>query len=316
MKRAREPTAAVKRVVIDVGGTKLTTTTDTIVRSSYLAGMVDLDAFASDASHCAEIFLDRDPEIFACVLRLMRQQPHIAGLVPHEPLLCASVIAEADFLGFEALLNHVKALAYYNSREPWEDHPTHDRPARLENEPFAEHRRRIHDAQEAHKLQCEEIDRLFEAKDDAHALRRFDEVYGDVGAALRSGVLPAYFLERKPPKPEPTKKVIQLTPVQGATWLLVGYIYDAKYGHVNDYGPMDSFDAVVAQPAVVRRVACQALVENERGRRWLEPMINLSPRDLEQLLHDGHNAHLGETLYYGVTIRVGIVAQHHTWRSR
>jgi len=300
MKRARTAPATVQRVVIDVGGTKLTTTTDTISRSSYLAGMIDLDAWASDASHCEEIFLDRDPEIFACVLRLMRQQPHIAGLVPHEPLLCASVIAEADYLGFEALLNHVKTQAYYNSREPSEDYPDFQRPAQVTGEAFAERKERERDAKRAHKLQCDEIEHFFEVKDEAHALRRFIEVYGDVGAALRSGALPSYYLERKPPKPEPTNKVLQVTPVQSMTWLLVGDIFDAKYGHVNDYGPMASMDAVVAQPALVRRVACQALVENERGRRWLEPMIHLAPADMQELLNNGTEPHLG--LYYGVTI--------------
>ena len=52
-----------------------------------------------------EVFLDRDPEIFAQLLRLMRQHPHVAGLLPHEPRLCASLIAEADFF-----VRHTRSL--------------------------------------------------------------------------------------------------------------------------------------------------------------------------------------------------------------
>ena len=90
MKRARPPTGGHQRVVIDVGGLKLSTTVATIQRSSYLNGMVELAAWEEDADHCEEIFLDRDPEIFGLLLRLMRQFPRIAGLVPHDPCLCAS----------------------------------------------------------------------------------------------------------------------------------------------------------------------------------------------------------------------------------
>ena len=97
--------------MIDVGGTKITTTVQTIQRSSYLSGMVDLE-------HSEGIFIDRDPEIFGKVLRLMRQYPHVAGLLPRDPQMCASLIAEADFLGYDELLSHVKVKTYYNTREP------------------------------------------------------------------------------------------------------------------------------------------------------------------------------------------------------
>ena len=213
MKRARS--AATQRVVIDVGGTKLTTTTATIQRSSYLAGMVDLDAWASDVDHCEEIFLDRDPEIFACVLRLMRQQPHIAGLLPHEPQLCASVIAEADFFGFEALLSHVKVQAYYNSREPADDYPKIALAKRAgPNETFRQQSERYSAARKAKTERCAEINAFFEEKNEKHALLRFDSIYGDIGDALRSGVLPAYFLARKPPPmSELSKKILQVLPL-------------------------------------------------------------------------------------------------------
>ena len=296
MKRARKSELQAQRVVINAGGTKLTTAMATIQHSSYLAGLVDVEA-----EEDAELFLDRDPEVFACLLRLMRQQPHIVGLMPREPLLCASIIAEADYFGFEGLLTHVKVEAYYNSRVPEEDYPTFVRPAKADGEAYLDYSNRVREAIRGHKEQCNAIDVLFKDWDEGHALSRFDAVYGDIGTALRSGVLPKYFLERKPPKPPPSKKIIQVMPADATTWFLLGDIYDAKYGHKDDYGPMMEMEAVVAMPARVRRVASQALVENEDGHRWLEPIINLTAPDLQELLDDGSNYHL-EGLYYGVNI--------------
>ena len=304
MKRAR-PAASqpTQRVIIDVGGTKLTTTTTTIMRSSYLAGMIDLDAWSSDADHCAEIFLDRDPEIFAQLLRLMRQQPHIAGLLPSDPQQCASVITEADFFGFEGLLTHVKVQTYFNSREPKDDHPKYINPA-VNGLSLPERRERRIGAMRQHNRECAQIDALFEANDEAHALSRFDAVYGDVGAALRSGVLPSYFLDRKPPKPQPVKKLLQVMPVDATTWFLVGLVDDPKYGYnPDDLTRMHKMELVVLQPGRVRRVACQALVEDEKGHRWLEPMVNLSATDLEELMND-EQLNFEDGLWYGNNIVV------------
>jgi len=304
MKRAR-PGASypTQRVVIDVGGTKLTTTTATITRSSYLAGMIDLDAWSSDADHCAEIFLDRDPDVFAQLLRLMRQQPHIAGLLPTDPQQCASVIAEADFFGFEGLLTHVKVQAYYNSREPKDDHPSFTRPAMAAGNNWNEWSARSRQAREQHAAECRRIDALFESNDEAHALSRFDEVHGDIGAALRSGVLPSYFLNRKPPKPQPVKKLVQVMPTDATTWFLIGRVNDPKYGFRSEHVPMVNMEVAVAQPAKVLRVVCQALVEDENGQRWLEPMVNLRPIDLEELMHDDEDGdNTGEQLTYGINI--------------
>jgi len=61
-------------------------------------------------------------------------------------------------------------------------------------------------------------------------------------------------------------------------------------------------ESVIAQPGRVRRVACQALVENERGQRWLEPMVHLSVGDLQELMNDGSQSHMMNELYYGVNI--------------
>ena len=40
---------------------------------------------------------------------------------------------------------------------------------------------------------------------------------------------------------------------------------------------MKPFCEIVEHPNFVRRVACFALVENELGFRWSEPMLHLSP---------------------------------------
>ena len=43
----------------------------------------------------------------------MRSGPVVGGLLPRsDPALCAAIIAEADFFGVEALLQHVKARAW------------------------------------------------------------------------------------------------------------------------------------------------------------------------------------------------------------
>jgi hypothetical protein len=302
MKRSREPssTAQPQRVVINVGGTELTTTIDTIRRSSFLSGLVDL----TSAEHAKGIFLDRDPEIFAHLLRLMRQYPHIAGLMPSDPQLCASVIAEADYFGFDSLLAHVKVQAYFNSRDPKDDYPSYEPPVRQEGESWLTFHRRVSAAFDEHRRQCKLVDNLFEANDEGHALSRFDLVYGDIGAALRSGALPRYFLERKPPKPVPIKKIVQVIPTASPTWFLVGHVNDPKYGFRNDYAPMARMESVVAQPARVLRVACQALVEDERGKRWLEPMVHLAPADLAELMCDDREEarHGVEGLWYGVNL--------------
>ena len=56
-----------------------------------------------------ELFLDRDPTLFGTLLRLMRATPVFGGQLPKDDhVLCAAILAEADYLGFEALLTHVK----------------------------------------------------------------------------------------------------------------------------------------------------------------------------------------------------------------
>ena len=302
MKRARDASDA-QRVTIDVGGTKVSTTVSTILRSSYLAGMVDLSAWDSDAEHSAQIFLDRDPETFALLLRLMRQYPHVAGLVPHEPGLLASLLAEADFFGYEPLLSHVKARAYFNAREARQDYKARSEfttVGRLDGESFADRAVRVSAGDKRRKEHIAEIDAKFNSKDESYGLDRFDAVYGTVGDALASGVLPKYYLEPKPPVPPPTKKIVQLMPVDTPCWYLVGDAYEPRFGECGDFVPMHPMSQCITQPGLVRRVACHALVEDQHGTRWMEPMLHLTTKDLEEWM--GTQPGDGQGLIFGATL--------------
>ena len=308
MKRARErepDNVSAQRVAIDVGGTKFLTTVSTIVRSTYLAGMVDVAAWEDDTQQTpvVSIFLDRDPEIFSMLLRLMRQFPHVVGLLPHEPRMCASLLAEADFFGFDALLQHVKAKAYYNSREPKDDYPKPVENQGIDGEAFMDKQRRLLDAKRVRDLACRAIDEKFRKKDEAHAAERFDAVYGSIGNALANGVLPKYFLEAKPLRRPPKKRIVQLLPVEATTWFLVGDTEDAKYGEIGDYAPMLPMEEVLKMPGFVRRVSCYALIEDESGRTWVEAMVHLTASDQKEwmcsLPGDGQGIIYGATLEYG-----------------
>lgn len=304
MKRARAEPGGAQRVSIDVGGTTFTTTVSTIERSTYLAGMIDLATWEKNPQSTATIFLDRDPEIFSLLLRLMRQFPHVVGLVPHDPRTCASVLAEADYFGFEALLLHVKTTAYYNSREPRMDYPVFAIPRRLPEETYAQFKPRLIAARQAHIAAKDAIDEKFRNKDEAHAVERFDSVYGSIFDALTSGVLPKYFIEPKPLKPPPKKRIVQLLPVDATTWFLVGDTYDTKYGALDDdYSQMIPMAEVLDQPGFVRRVACYALVEDETGERWSEPMVHLTTVDQEEWLSSRPGD--GQGIIFGATIEPG-----------
>eukprot|EP00966_Prymnesium_polylepis_P156396 3613150-Prymnesium_polylepis.1 len=66
-----------------------------------------------------EVFVDRDPEAFAVLLRFMRHGRVGSVLTPKmDPALCAAVISEADFLGVDSLLETVKAAATRNMLRP------------------------------------------------------------------------------------------------------------------------------------------------------------------------------------------------------
>ena len=66
-----------------------------------------------------EIFLDRDADSFRVLLSCMR---HRTALLPEgDPLLCARVLLEAQYLGVDWLLEHVKGVAYTHTRDPEEE---------------------------------------------------------------------------------------------------------------------------------------------------------------------------------------------------
>ena len=281
MKRARD--APPQRVVIDCGGTKVTTMASTIQRSSYLAGMIDLD------QELSEIFVDRDPDLFKTLLRLLRQYPHISGLLPRDELECASLLTEADFFGFEGLLNHVKVRAYYNLHDAEDDFGNFDPPRRLDGESPADFHQRRRVALAAHEKHCKDMKAKFETKDAEHALKQFVEKYGSIAEALDSGILPKHYLQPRVPDPLPQKKIIQVMMPDQPTWFMVGDMYDSKYG-----GPGDEDDRcpemlpmarVIEQPGLVRRVVGHALVEGARAERWMEPLVLVAAADQQEWLN-------------------------------
>ena len=113
-KRRRQ--SAAYRVVVNVGGNRFETTVPTIERSVMLKGMFDGALSPSEGGNPEEIFLDRDPAVFEVLLGLMRSQPVFGGLLPKDPVMCARLIAEADYFGVEALLDHIKLRAFRNER--------------------------------------------------------------------------------------------------------------------------------------------------------------------------------------------------------
>ena len=280
MKRSHPDNELARRVEIDVGGTKIYTTVATLERSSYLSGMVGVAAFDDSPDSTARLFLDRDPEIFSLVLRLMRQYPHAAGLMPSDHRLCASVIAEADFLGFDTLVNHVKATAYYNDRQPEEDFPTFNR--------FETHLSRKEQIQ-----RVAEIHEHFRSKDESYAVEMFSRVYGSIADALSSGLLPSRYLELKP-KLKPSAKIVQVIPLDARHWFLAGDKYDEQAGFDSDAG-MKPFCEIIEHPNFVRRVAYYALVEDENGARWTEAMLHLSPLDQQWCFFEDGAAFHGES---------------------
>jgi hypothetical protein len=76
-------------------------------------------------------------------------------------------------------------------------------------------------------------------------------------------------------------------PVESASWFLIGDCYDQRcetQPGLNDYQQMVRMPVVTAQPAMVCRIACHALLENEHGDRWIEPMVYVSAVDQENWL--------------------------------
>ena len=96
----------VDRVVVDVGGTRFSTSTSTLTASSSYFQRLFSDRWASSDDEC---FLDGDPEPFAILLSYMRR-----GHLDLPESLAQRVLLEAEFLGVDSLLVEVKARAHRN----------------------------------------------------------------------------------------------------------------------------------------------------------------------------------------------------------
>ena len=96
------------RVVLDVGGTAFVSSRSTLeAHSTYFRSL--LMRWNEDASATDPIFVDADPDAFACCLSYMRSNTVV--LPAHDLGLCSRVLVLAEFLGLEDLLEEVKAKA-------------------------------------------------------------------------------------------------------------------------------------------------------------------------------------------------------------
>ena len=276
-------------LVLDVGGTKFETTRMTIERSSYLTGKID-----SDEAHSKEYFIDRDPETFALLLRLMRQMPLVAGLLPHDREKFAVLLAEADFFGFDALLDHVKARAFYHLRALHQEYPRRSfLPAEHATTTDAALRKAMMQEATNKRLEAwQEVQALFRNKDEQFGSHRFDVLHGSIADALASELLPgAYFAA-----PKQSVRILQLLPVEATTWFLIGDAHDDRAtvvqgAHYPDPDEMKPMRQIIQHPNLVRRVACHALCETVdgtsafRGKQWMEPMVYVGPDDMDEWMN-------------------------------
>ena len=101
------------RVVLDVGGETFVTTASTLTgSSSYFARLLSSEWKAA-ASPDSTIFLDRDAEPFKVLLSFMRSgKPRM----PNDPEAFAAIMHEAEYLGVDALIAHVKCTAQRHHR--------------------------------------------------------------------------------------------------------------------------------------------------------------------------------------------------------
>lgn len=103
-------------VLIDAGGTRFKTSEATLrAHSELLAEMLE-DPEHRPASAEDAIFVDIDPDAFACLLRYMRTGGAAATHLPaNDPSLFASVVLGADMLGMAHLVEHVEATSLRNA---------------------------------------------------------------------------------------------------------------------------------------------------------------------------------------------------------
>ena len=147
------------RVTLEVGGETFTTTRDTLTRGSdYFEGLLVGD------DDDAEVFVDRDADLFRVLLSCMRQRSSAA--LPREETICARLLLEADFFGMAWLIDEVVSTAMRHSH--------------------------AYDA-EREKACDEESD---DESDDGFAksaAQQFAAKFGSVVDAVRTGVLPSLF---------------------------------------------------------------------------------------------------------------------------
>lgn len=88
----------VNKVELNIGGTKFTTTKDTLIQNSkyfkslFEVGLLDLDYFDENGNQIKEIFIDQSPENFKDILDYMRNKNHI---IP------SNILYECDFYGID-----------------------------------------------------------------------------------------------------------------------------------------------------------------------------------------------------------------------
>ena len=147
-------------VVLDVGGTLFKSTISTLTSScTYFASLFSHEW--APAGESREIYLDRDPDAFKVLLSCLRN--HVALLPETDPDLCKRVLLEAEFFGVEWLLRDVK-------------HQT------LRHEPYSAGERGRYSGWDP----SASTDVL---KDPARAAQKFDELFGGLRDALRTGAL-------------------------------------------------------------------------------------------------------------------------------
>ena len=93
------------RIVVDVGGTRFTTSASTLTAGSEYFERLLSPRWCAEPPE--EIFLDRDPEPFAILLTYMRTG--LLELSKDNQSLARRVMVEAEFLGMQGFIDSVKA---------------------------------------------------------------------------------------------------------------------------------------------------------------------------------------------------------------
>ena len=102
-----EPRAARRtdRIVVDVGGTRFTTSASTLTSASEYFERLLSPRWCAEPPE--ELFLDRDPEPFKVLLTYMRTG--LLELSKDDPSMARRVMVEAEFLGMQSCIDSVKA---------------------------------------------------------------------------------------------------------------------------------------------------------------------------------------------------------------